>query len=197
MTLAKGLGGGVPIGAFLAKEKAAVFRAGRPRLYLWRQRPDLRRRIRVHQVYHRQRRTGPCQGMGEYLGHGLNWLKGNHEFITGVRGMGLIWAMEFNADIAASVYPASNEAGLLLGLLRPNSIRLMPPLTVSKSEIDEAVNRLRDGAHERRKPGTRVGITPRTPGPQRRRLHPDYAHSASGRSRRFRGAASPPHGDAK
>ena len=56
--------------------------------------------------------------------------------------MGLLWAVEFNSDMTPDVITASNEAGLLMNPMRPNAVRLMPPLTVSKEEIDEAVRRL-------------------------------------------------------
>ena len=72
----------------------------------------------------------------------LNELMSNHEFITEIRGMGLLWAVEFNSDMTPDVITASNEAGLLMNPMRPNAVRLMPPLTVSKEEIDEAVRRL-------------------------------------------------------
>ena len=56
--------------------------------------------------------------------------------------MGLLWALEFETDMAADIYPAAMEEGLLLGLLGPNGIRLMPPLTVDEAEIDQAMERL-------------------------------------------------------
>ena len=86
--------------------------------------------------------------MGHYLEKGLMQLMSNHEFITDIRGMGLLWAVEFNADITPAVMTACNEAGLLLNPMRPNTVRLMPPLTVSKAEIDEALVRLEKGLVE-------------------------------------------------
>ena len=146
MTLAKGLGGGVPIGAFLAKDSAAVFEPkgehgstfGGNALTCAAAYASTKYIIDNDIPDH-------AREMGEYLAQGLGALKGRHEYITDVRGMGLLWALEFEADYAASLYPACNEAGLLLGLLRPNSVRLMPPLTVSKDEIDEALERLEAG----------------------------------------------------
>ena len=65
MTLAKGLGYGVPIGAFMSKEAAMALVPGRSRLHLRRQRSDHRRRLRRHQVPHRQRHTFPRQAHGD------------------------------------------------------------------------------------------------------------------------------------
>ena len=86
--------------------------------------------------------------MGEYLKKGLDTLMQNHEFISEVRGMGLIYALVFNSDMTPTVIAACNNAGLLLNPLRPNAIRLMPPLTVSKEEIDGALERLELGLNE-------------------------------------------------
>ena len=60
--------------------------------------------------------------------------------------MGLLHAVEFSSDLSAAVVSACNEAGLLLNPVKPNTIRLMPPLTVSDGEIDQAVERLDAGA---------------------------------------------------
>ena len=83
--------------------------------------------------------------MGEYLGERLRKIQSDNEFITDVRGMGLIWAVEFGSDITPDVIAASNEAGLLMNPMRPNAIRLMPVLTITKEEIDEALSRLETG----------------------------------------------------
>ena len=86
--------------------------------------------------------------MGDYLERGLNSLKANHEFITEVRGMGLLWAVQFNSDLTPSLVSASNEEGLLMNPMRPNAVRLMPPLTVTEEEIDEAMQRLEAGLNK-------------------------------------------------
>jgi 4-aminobutyrate aminotransferase-like enzyme len=83
--------------------------------------------------------------MGEYLGEGLRKIQSDNEFITDVRGMGLIWAVEFDSDVTPDIIAASNEAGLLMNPMRPNAIRLMPVLTITKEEIDEALSRLQIG----------------------------------------------------
>jgi acetylornithine/N-succinyldiaminopimelate aminotransferase len=80
--------------------------------------------------------------MGERLMAGLEGLKSRFDFISQVRGMGLLVALEFDGDIAAKVVAQSNEDGLLLNPVRPNAIRFMPPLNVSAGEIDEGVERL-------------------------------------------------------
>ena len=145
MTLAKGLGGGVPIGAFMAKDDAAVLRPGDHgstfggnALTCAAANASVRY-IVDHDI------PSHARQMGDYLAKGLNTLQANHEFIADIRGLGLLWAMQFNSDLAGDVVSACNEAGLLLNPLRPDAIRLMPTLNVTPAEIDEALERLETG----------------------------------------------------
>jgi acetylornithine/succinyldiaminopimelate/putrescine aminotransferase len=59
--------------------------------------------------------------------------------ISEVRGRGLLCAVQFEGDIAEEVARAALAEGLLLNNLRPNVLRIAPPLTISDEEIDEAV----------------------------------------------------------
>ena len=83
--------------------------------------------------------------LGEYLGEGLRQIQADNEFITDVRGMGMLWAVEFDSDMTPEVITACNNAGLLMNPMRPNTIRLMPVLSITKEEIDEALERLKEG----------------------------------------------------
>ena len=153
MTLAKGLGGGVPIGAFLAKESAAVLSPGDHgstfggNALTCAAANASTRYIVDNDV--------PCHArkMGDYLRKSLEGLRGNHEFISDVRGMGLLYAVGFNSDMSLAVVSACNEAGLLLNPVKPNAIRLMPPLTVTEAEIDQAIDRLETGLTEAARAG--------------------------------------------
>jgi predicted acetylornithine/succinylornithine family transaminase len=145
MTLAKGLGGGVPIGAFLAKEQCAVLEpgdhgstfGGNP---LTTAAANAATRYLIENDIPSRARE-----MGAYLKKGLEALKAKHSFITEVRGMGLLIAVLFSSDISGKVVSACNREGLLLNPVRPNAIRLMPPLTISRQEIDEGLQRLERG----------------------------------------------------
>ena len=145
MALAKGLGGGVPIGAFLAKEHASVFEPGDHGSTFGGN--VLTSAVAYASTKYIIDHDLPAHAaeVGAYLEKGLAALKNDHEFISEVRGMGLLWAVQFNSDMAAAVVAACNQAGLLMNPLRPNAVRLMPPLTVTKDEIDEAVERLEAG----------------------------------------------------
>ena len=62
--------------------------------------------------------------------------------------MGLLNAVEFNKEMAAEVLTTCNAQGLLLNFTRPQLIRIMPPLTVTEAEVDEALVKLEKGMIE-------------------------------------------------
>ena len=145
MSLAKGLGGGVPIGAFLAKDSACAFDPG-DHGSTFGGNPLTCAAAHASTKYLIDNNVAENSAkMGEYLGEGLKRLQADYEFITDVRGMGLIWAVEFDSELTPEVIPACNEAGILMNPMRPNAIRLMPVLTITKEEIDEALARLNEG----------------------------------------------------
>jgi acetylornithine aminotransferase/acetylornithine/N-succinyldiaminopimelate aminotransferase len=59
--------------------------------------------------------------------------------------MGMLLAVQFTSEIAAKVLTECNEVGLLLNAVRPNAVRLMPPLTLTQEEVDLGVERLEFG----------------------------------------------------
>jgi acetylornithine/succinyldiaminopimelate/putrescine aminotransferase len=67
-------------------------------------------------------------------------LRQKFQFITDVRGRGLLVAIEFNSDIAKSMVMACLERGLLVNPVKPNALRFMPPLIIGKDEVDEAAD---------------------------------------------------------
>ena len=142
MALAKGLGGGVPIGAFLAKEHACAFEPGDHGSTFGGNALTCAAAYASTKYIIDNDVPAKAKKMGEYLERGLNSLKSDHEFISEVRGIGMLWAVQFSSDMSPAVVSACNEAGLLLNPLRPNAVRLMPPLTVTEQEIDEAMKRL-------------------------------------------------------
>lgn len=145
ITLAKGLGGGVPIGAFLAKNSACAFDPG-DHGSTFGGNPLTCAAAHASTKYLIENDVvANAAKMGEYLGEGLKRLKDNFEFITEVRGMGMLWAVEFESEITPAVISACNDAGLLMNPMRPNAIRLMPVLTITEDEIDEALVRLSTG----------------------------------------------------
>ena len=145
ITLAKGLGGGVPIGAFMAKDSACAFDPG-DHGSTFGGNPLTCAAAHASTKYLIDNNvTENAAKMGEYLGEGLRRIQAGHEFITDVRGMGLLWAVEFDSDLTPEVISACNDAGLLMNPMRPNTVRLMPVLTITEAEIDEALERLEEG----------------------------------------------------
>ena len=148
MTLAKGLGGGVPVGAFMLKDHAIALVPGDHG-------STFGGNVLTTAAAHASTKyiidndiPAHAAKMGEYLRSALGELMARHDFITDVRGMGLLIAVEFDREMAAATLTACNARGLLLNFTRPQLIRIMPPLTVSESEIDTAVERLEAGLVE-------------------------------------------------
>ena len=145
MTLAKGLGGGVPIGVFMATDEAMAFQPGDHGSTFGGNALTCAAAYASTKYILDNDVVDNAATVGAYLGQGLNDLMSRYDFITEVRGMGCLWAMLFDSDITPAVVGACNDAGILLNPLRPNAVRLMPPLTVTKGEIDEALERLETG----------------------------------------------------
>ena len=145
MTSAKALGGGLPIGALLAKEHANVFEPGDHGSTFGGQ--PLATAAAAH-VLRRVLEGDILQNVrarGDQAARALTALGEKHAAVKGVRGRGLLIGLELNEAIAGDVVVASMHAGLLLNPVRPDVVRLMPPLTVSADEIDRCVEII-DGA---------------------------------------------------
>ena len=84
-----------------------------------------------------------CMAMGDYLRTRLEAFKEKFAFIRDVRGRGLILGMELGLEGADLVNRAMAK-GLLINCTAGNVLRFLPPLIVSREEIDEAVGILDD-----------------------------------------------------
>ena len=145
MTLAKGLGGGVPIGAFLAKDHCSVFEPGDHGSTFGGNALTSAAAHATCKYILDNDIPANVREVGAHLGKELARLEDSHQIISEVRGMGLLWAVQFGSEVSAALVAACNEAGLLLNPLRPDAIRLMPPLTVTKDEVDQAMAILETG----------------------------------------------------
>jgi predicted acetylornithine/succinylornithine family transaminase len=139
ITLAKGLGGGVPVAAIMAKEAASAFvpgdhgstYGGNPLMtavakavvqyMLDTDMPSRVARTSAHLI-------AKLEDMGTRV-----------PAVTGVRGKGLLLAIGFDRDLAERVTLECLAEGLIVNNVRPNAVRMAPPLTVSEEECDEAV----------------------------------------------------------
>jgi len=139
MTLAKGLASGVPIGAILAKERAAVFAPGEHGSTFGGNPLTCAAGYATVKFIIDNDIPGKVKAVGQYLIAGLECLRGKFPFVTDVRGRGLLVAMEFASDIAQSLVMACLERGLLVNRVKPNALRFMPPLIIGEKEVDEAL----------------------------------------------------------
>ncbi len=139
MILAKGLASGVPIGAILAKEGAAVFTPGEHGTTFGGNPLACAAGYATLKFIIDNDIPAKVKAVGEYLMTRLEGLRGKFPFITDVRGRGLLVAVEFSSDIAHSVLMACFERGLLVNKLKPNAVRFIPPLTIGNKEVDEAL----------------------------------------------------------
>jgi len=139
MTLAKGLGGGVPIGALLAKEKASVFGPGDHGSTFGGNPLACAAGYATLKYILEHNVVENCRQVGNYLKVSLEGLKAKFENIVEVRGLGLLVAVELSSDIADDVVKACLDEGLLLNAVKPSALRFMPPLIIGESEVDEAM----------------------------------------------------------
>ena len=126
ITLAKGLGGGVPIGAILAKEKASVFEPGEHGSTFGGNPLVCAVGYAVLKYILENSVLENVREVGGYLIAKLEGLKSEFEFVNDFRGRGLLCALQFSKDISADVVKSCNENGLLLNPVKPNAIRFMP-----------------------------------------------------------------------
>jgi acetylornithine/N-succinyldiaminopimelate aminotransferase len=143
MTLAKGLAGGVPIGALLAKEQvAATFQPGDHGSTFGGNPLATAAGYAVLKYIIDNDLPAQVRAKGERLVAKLRGLEDRHGVIAEVRGRGLLCAIQFDREIAEQVARLALGEGLLVNNLKPNVLRIAPPLTVTDEEIDEAVDAL-------------------------------------------------------
>jgi acetylornithine/N-succinyldiaminopimelate aminotransferase len=139
ITLAKGLGGGVPIGAFMAKEKCAVLTLGEHNATFGGNPLTSAVALATMKYLIEKDVPGNATKTGQYLMEKLGVLKTKYGFIKDVRGRGLLIAIEFDKDISKDIVNACIQNGLLVNRLKNNAIRLIPPLIITNKDSDEAV----------------------------------------------------------
>jgi acetylornithine/N-succinyldiaminopimelate aminotransferase len=139
MTLAKGIGGGIPLGAILAKESCAVFTPG-DHGSTYGGNPFATAVGLAVTNYMIETNLGErVTKVGDYILKKMDGWKATHSVVTGARGKGLLLAVGLSQDIAEKVVLDCLANGLIVNNVRPNAVRLAPPLTVSNEEVDEAL----------------------------------------------------------
>lgn len=143
ITMAKGLGGGIPIGALAAKEAvAAAFHPGDHGTTFGGNPLSCRAGLVVLDELLHHGLLAHAAEMGTYLKEKLDKLAENHDAVLTARGKGLMLGVVFKDAIAKQVGNALRECGILVGVVGGNVLRIVPPLIVSEREIDAFVSAL-------------------------------------------------------
>jgi len=144
LTVAKALGGGLPIGALVTGERLAdVFAPGDHGSTFAGGPVQCAAGLAVLDVIDDEALLARVRELGERLGHALADLPG----VVEVRGRGLMLAFELDPEhrpgAADIVVRALREQRLVLNATGPTTVRLLPPLTIDQAQADEAIARLR------------------------------------------------------
>ena len=142
MTLAKALAGGMPIGAMLAKKECAPsFSQGTHASTFGGNPLSAAAAVATLEVLLKDNILENCQKMGEYFLAQLCSLKERYPAITKVKGKGLIVGIELafpGADIATECV----KRGILINCTMGNILRFIPPLIITRKEIDTLIHTL-------------------------------------------------------
>ena len=143
MTLAKGLGSGVPVGAVVAHNAAAkVLTAGNHGSTFGGNPLSMRAGVETIRIMEEDGLLAHTTEVGEYLKAQLHAALSSLDGYVEVRGQGLMICVELTKPCGQLIGQAA-EAGLLLSVTADTVIRLVPPLILSKAEADEIVAKLK------------------------------------------------------
>lgn len=141
LTLGKGLGGGVPLAALVAREEVCCFAPGDQGGTFNGNPLATAAGCAVVEEIARPGFLAEVTDTGLYLAAALETV-GRRHGCGAVRGQGLLLALDLERDIGARVTAEAFARGLLINAPRPNTLRFMPALTVSRAEIDHMVRLL-------------------------------------------------------
>jgi acetylornithine aminotransferase len=138
LTLAKGLGGGLPIGACIGFGTAArAFAAGEHGSTFGGNPVSCAAALAVLDTIADEHLLDSVKRVGEYLVAGVAGLASQR--IAEVRGVGLWRGVVLDAPVAAAVEARAREGGLLVNAVKPDVLRLAPPLILTETDVDEAL----------------------------------------------------------
>ena len=142
MTLAKGLGGGVPVGALVTfgPQVTGLLTTGQHGSTFGGNPLAASAGLAVLETIEREGLLEHAHAMGEHLTARVEGL--GHPLVTGVRGRGLLRAVTLAEPLAPGVALAAREAGFLVNPVAPDVLRLAPPLVITADELDLFVDAL-------------------------------------------------------
>ncbi|MFH1847305.1 MAG: aspartate aminotransferase family protein [Candidatus Omnitrophota bacterium] len=143
ITLAKSLGGGFPIGAMVVNDrKKDVLKAGSHASTFGGSPIVCAAALGVFEAIEEDGLLNNTRKMGEYLVASILKLKESYSIIDGIRGLGLMIGVKMDMEDASIVADECFKQGLLINCTQKNILRIMPPITVTKEDIDIAVEKL-------------------------------------------------------
>ncbi|MGA4843065.1 acetylornithine transaminase [Streptomyces sp. G45] len=141
VTLAKGLGGGLPLGATVAFDAAAdLLKPGHHGTTFGGNPVACAAGLAVLDTIAAEDLLGHTRRAGQRLRTGIE--AAGHPLVSHVRGAGLLLGMVLTEPLAAEVQRAAQDAGLLVNAPAPDVVRLMPPLNVRDTEVDALLQAL-------------------------------------------------------
>ena len=142
ITLAKGLGGGLPIGALVTfgPHVTGLLSAGQHGSTFGGNPLVAAAALSVLTTIESDGLLEHVTRMGEHLEVAVTSL--GHPDVVEVRGRGLLRAIVLRSDLSAAVVAAARTAGFLVNAVAPNALRLVPPLTITRDELDLFVSAL-------------------------------------------------------
>lgn len=140
MALAKGLGGGVPIGAMVCSQALAdALAPGSHGTTFGGNFLATRAALTVIETMRDEGLVEHTAEVGAYLQAQLQALCERNPACVAVRGRGLMLALVLAAEHAAAVRDAAAARGLIVNAVRPDTIRILPPLILTREQVDEGL----------------------------------------------------------
>lgn len=144
MTVAKALGNGLPVGAFLARGKAANAMVPGDHGTTYGGNPLVTAGAKaVLELFEKRGIVEHVREIGDYLSEILDGIVKDFDVVKEHRGMGLIQGLEFTEPVGPVVSTALLEQKLVLISAGANIIRFVPPLVIGKADVDEMALKLR------------------------------------------------------
>ncbi len=145
ITLAKGLGSGFPIGVMIASGKLSdVFTQGDHATTFGGNPLACAAGLATLRVLEEENLVENCRDMGIYFSEKLEELKSENDSVEEVRGRGLLLGMELTKARARNITKRCLEKGLVINCIGDNVLRFLPPLIITKDEIDKGLGILKD-----------------------------------------------------